>query len=297
VTTQLTFAGLQVTENQAGFAGAGLYVGASSQVTLDGGGSCEGGLVVCPSNVWFNQLTGTGQDGAAAYVANNAKLRLYQTSVGRNAVPDPLPDGSILHVAGAGAELFTESVEVWNNTGAGSVFEAEAGGALRIAFTTAALNRYGTGEGVANSLGVKVAGTDSIGRINTSIFHPTGAFLASGGGSFSQVDCLITSTTAGLPGSVTIYVDDPEYVDLAGGDLRVGIHSPAVDFCDAIYYAPAHDDMLGEDRFHDVVANPNGNPGVNGAFDAGAFEFQDIFSDGFETGNTNNWDVRVPPGP
>jgi hypothetical protein len=229
-------------------------------------------------------------------VANGAQLRLYQTSLGANGIDLDEPYGSVLYAEGAGSSIRTESVEVWGSGGASAVFQAESGASLDVAYTTVALNRYVSGGSIVDAQGMRLGGTGTEGRIYTSIFHPTGQFVATNGASFGTVDCLITSTAIGLPAFASeVYTANPGYNDLGGGDLRVGSESPAVDFCDTFLYAPTQADLDGRARGYDVPGNPNGSPGpVGGRYDAGAYELHVLFADGFETGNTSRWSDALP---
>jgi hypothetical protein len=113
---------------------------------------------------------------------------------------------------------------------------------------------------------------------------------------FTQVDCLVTSTTTGLPaGAEFVTVVDPQYLDLLEGDLRPRPGSPAVDYCDTFRYVPTQADILLAGRSHDHPLNPNGFPGVAGGVqDAGAYEQHELFADGFETGDTSRWSSAEP---
>lgn len=292
---RVTLWGVDVTDNRAGFTGAGLVVSSGAQVQLDANSTCGG--VACASRIYRNQLEPGARNGAAATVQNGGVLRLHQTYVSENSVPEAEPNGSVLYAAGAGAELRTESVVVADNLGANRVFRAEAGGFVHAAYVTAHRNWYGVPEGFyVDALAMSLSGSGTVGRINSSVFHSTAGYEAVSGATFSQVDCLLTSTLAGLPASPTVgevFVGDPLYRD-PDGDLRVPSHSPAVDFCDDALYAPTQADLDGRARGRDLLGNVNGAPGPNGRFDVGAYELHDLFSDGFASGNTSRWSDTVP---
>jgi hypothetical protein len=292
--TQVRLLRTAVASNAAGFAGGGLYVTAGAAVELDGSGSCAGGTT-CKSYLVDNSLDPGAQHGAAAQVVNAATLTLYQTLVGRNRIDEAEPYGSVFFVA-AGGELRTESAEVSFNRGVDVVFQAESGGFVQVAFSTVAYNWCeGTGGEIVEARGVKMTGSGTSGRINTSIFYPTAGYSVSGGAAWAQVDCLITQTVSGLGGGFAVVVANPLYNSVPLGDLRVSTLSPAVDFCDTFAYAPTQSDLEGRLRGHDVPTNPDGSPGVSGGRqDAGAYELWELFIDGFETGTTSRWSGKTP---
>lgn len=79
---------------------------------------------------------------------------------------------------------------------------------------------------------------------------------------------------------------DPEFVDPANGDFRLGPSSPAIDYCDD-FYTPAHPDLVGTTRGQAHQGDPLTPGGVNlGFFDLGAWEMQyqadQLFRDRFQ---------------
>lgn len=289
--TYVFFGSAVIRLNRAGFAAAGIHVGANALVILDGGGACAGGYT-CPSLLVENQLLAGARNGAAGLAQTNGVLELRQTRVRSNEVPEAEPHGSILY-ASAGGKVRTESAQVSVNSGANRVFLAEAGGEIQVAFTTVGANYYEVGGFDTPAAGVHVTGTGSVGRIYSSLFHPSAGFQASSGGAFTKVDCLIAETTAGLPGAPTssyVFAMDPLYTNLAAG-FRLRPDSPAIDFCDSAFYPPTQSDLHGRARGFDVPENPNGSPGPSGHHDLGAYEEDFLFFDGFESGGTSAWDA------
>jgi len=292
--TTVLLMGARITGNRSSSGGGGVFATEDAFVGA-GGASC--GAAFCPTLLEGNQLFAGARNGSAAMAADGAILQLRQTEAIGNAVPEAEAFGSVFY-AGAGGELRTESVKVFGNLGASRVFQVASGGSLRVAFTTAARNRYLDGAGQpAEAFGLWATGTGTEARIFSSIFHPTAGYFADGSVT-SQIDCVITQTTFGLPaGATETYVVDPGYLALAAGDLRLATASPAVDFCDTFYFTPTIGALDGRPRGYDSAANPQGLPGPGGTpavQDLGAYELSAIFTDGFESGSAAAWGDAIP---
>ena len=103
--------------------------------------------------------------------------------------------------------------------------------------------------------------------------------------------CLLLTDASMAPPSGTFYVGNPAFVDQAQRDFRLTESSDAIDLCDDFGANP-----LRMDRgFNTRGVNDPDHPEVNGFYDAGAFEKVDIFTDGFESGNTSAWSETVSP--
>ncbi|MBZ0089671.1 MAG: right-handed parallel beta-helix repeat-containing protein [Thermoanaerobaculia bacterium] len=292
--TTVLLMGARITGNRSSSGGGGVFATEDAFVGA-GGASC--GAAFCPTLLEGNQLVAGARNGSAAMAADGAIVQLRQTEVIGNAVPEAEAFGSVFY-AGSGGELRTESVKAFGNLGANRVFQVAGGGSLRVAFTTAARNRYLDGAGQpAEAFGLWATGTGTEARIFSSIFHPTAGYFADGSVT-SQIDCVITQTTFGLPaGATETYVVDPGYLALATGDLRVATASPAVDFCDTFVFVPTLGALDGRPRGYDSAANAQGLPGPGGASavqDVGAYELWAIFTDAFESGSTSAWGDAVP---
>jgi hypothetical protein len=228
-------------------------------------------------------------------VTDDAIAQIKQARVIGNVVPEPEGFGSVFYAA-TGGELRTESVRVFGNLGANRVFQVASGGNLRVAFTTAARNRYLDAEAQpVEAFAIWAGGTGTVAKALSSIFHPTAGYFVEGQVD-EQFDCLITETTLGLPGSASFaFVVDPAYNDLVAGDLRMSGNSPAVDFCDTVFFTPTVGGIDGRPRGYDVPGNPQGNPGPGGGLqDVGAYELGSLFVDGFASGTTGAWSDSVP---
>lgn len=288
--------GVSVDRNDAGVGGAGLYAAEGGRIAV-GDSSCAG--TVCPTVISLNELLPGSGDGSAAMALDGGVIDITQSHVRSNVVDEDEPNGSVFHAFGVGSAIRTESVAVYDNTGADRVFEAASGGLVRAAFTTVARNRYFNSVGaLVEALGIHVSGSASEARSYTSIYHPTAGFYVGPEVSDFQFDCLIVQTSSGLPASASeVYVTNPGYLNLTG-NLRVNDSSPAVDFCDTFYFQPTVADLDGRTRSYDHPLNPAANPGPFGAAsiqDAGAYEQRELLSDGFETGNTSRWSGGAGP--
>jgi hypothetical protein len=76
----------------------------------------------------------------------------------------------------------------------------------------------------------------------------------------------------------------PGFINEAGGNLRLALGSPALDYCDDAGYSPTFSDIDIQARGTDLAGNPDGSPGVpGGRFDLGFDELIDtLFADRFE---------------
>lgn len=285
-----------VDENLAEVTGGGLFAFDGATITMDRVAPTSGCVdpVRC-STLSLNELV-SGTNGSAAAAAGGGDVFLNQTFVEGNVIPEAELFGSVLHASGTGSQIKTESVQLFGNTGADAVFESQLSAFVWATFTTAARNRWDNGGTPTEARGFFLA-NGGTGRINSSVFWPTaGQFVGGGGSAFTQVDCLVTSTTTGLPAGATfVSVVDPLYENLGTGDLAPRPGSPAVDFCDTFRYAPLHNDLRHATRGHDHATNPNGFPGVTGGVqDVGAYEQHELFADGFESGDTTRWSSTSP---
>lgn len=286
VGTQVTLFNAHVSSNQAATAGGGIFATNQATVVLDRiTGDCLNDDPRC-TRLTANRLTTFG-DGSAAYAENGANIEVAQTFVESN---HGLDNGGFLFFAsGSGTMLKLEGAQIWNN-GTVSLFQSESSAVLRAAFVSAANN--------INTLSAdpRLAQVNSSGNVQlySSAFWDTDGVASASGGSVSG-DCLIVDDTTGL-GSVSFLENtDPMFIDPAGGDLQLRTDSPAIDFCDTAVFSPNHFDLAHQPRGYDHPASANGAPGpTGGIYDLGAYEARDLFSDGFESGDTGAWSATVP---
>jgi hypothetical protein len=192
----------------------------------------------------------------------------------------------VIYVDNAFAWL--EGVQMWGNEAPSLLFANNNSTAL-LAHVSAAENRDHT---AANSR-IAFSWTGSTVNLYSSIFHDVaGVNLV--GGTVPTADCLISNDLTGVSASFSTNVD-PLFFDEAGGDLRVPVNSPAVDYCDTFEYAAISPDVHGETRDYDHPDNPNASPGVPGGIvDVGFDEVWFFFYDGFESGNVSAWSSSIP---
>ncbi len=299
--TQVFLAGVEIKGNRAGFWGAGIYANGSAFLALSAHDArcpnyficqtCQG-YSGCPGILFDNVLTGSAENGAAAVAINGAEVRLSRTLITFNEIEPTSTEGSVLYAEAGDAIIRTESVQISEHVGFRSVFHGRDGGDLRIAMTTVTGNFENLAGGNLSE-GVRVEGAGSNASIYTSIFHPVESYVASGGGTFDAVDCLLTSTSSGLPGNATfVTLADPLFQDPDAENYHLRRGSPAIDYCDDGLFAPTVAGLDGIPRGIDDPHDPNGSPGVGGPFavqDLGAFELGLVFVDGFESGDTSAW--------
>lgn len=271
----------RVTGNSAALAGGGLYATNSARITTDRVS------VTCIDAQRCTRLSGntltTAGEGIAAYAENGATIELLQTWIEGNAGAGDL--GFLLYATGAGTEMELEGVQLWDN-GSVSLFESRDGASLVAAFATAAGNRDGSG-GQPRLL---QASNSATAQFYSSILRETSGSSLSSGAAVTAADCLILDAIGDLPGPTFSMAADPLFRDLGSGDLRPRGESPAVDYCDTTEYSPVHYDLEHKPRGYDSA----GAADNLGPFDLGGFEIHELFSCGFEQGDTSCWSSTVP---
>lgn len=267
--------------NHAGSAGGGLAADHSATVDFDrsaavspcnflrcaridnngapvGGAISADGFATVTINGTFLEANTASVAHPVAYLTGGADLYLYSSVIALNDGTHPF------WVDGTGTNLWLGNATVAGNVDIGS--------------------------------GLILAGAgNAFVRVLSSAFDQTGALVAPGfSPSFGvQVDCVLShypSILAGLPPSTAprlTQVIDPGLRDLAGGDYRLREDSPAIDACDTSTWSTGLLDLEGQPRDHDSLDHPN--PVLPGFRDAGADEFQGLFSDDFETGRLELW--------
>lgn len=282
--------GSEVGFNRADVKGGGLFAEMDAVITMDRpDGSCGGRLdcSVLRRNVVNPAVP--DPDGAAAIAVSGGEVRIFQSLVHQN---DALSSNGAVFAAEGGAALVRlESVSIWGNR-AGSLMDVASGGEAEMAFVSA------SGNGIPGHPPARPITIDSggVGRLNSSVFHPSSTTSVQAGASLAEADCLIFSDAAHLPAAATRSIAaDPLFANAAAGNLRLAPGSPGVDYCDSSMHSPAHGDGDGEARGFDLVANPNGDPGAPGGIqDVGFDEVRPLFADGFESGSTGAWSGTTP---
>jgi hypothetical protein len=120
--------------------------------------------------------------------------------------------------------------------------------------------------------------------------HGTPDFYSNFSGHF---DCLIVNEVATLPSAPTatslVYDPDLIYANRAIRDYRLKVDSKPVDYCDTSIYTPVAPDLMHQPRGYDDPVKSD----LYGPYDLGAIEKRDLFSDGFESGDTRYWSDTV----
>lgn len=179
-----------------------------------------------------------------------------------------------------------EGVAVHGNSGLGAVFVPNNSAVLTLGWSTIAGNE-------ANNV-VRTGSGDADIDIYASIIRADSGAVVERGGQGSVVaslDCVIGHQPQGDldVDSFGYYSNiDPEFIDAAGGNVRLGPTSPAIDYCDD-FNAPQHAGLDGNDRGVAHRGEPlTSAPGavLGGTYDLGAFEMtyviDELFQDRFE---------------
>ncbi len=282
--------------NGAAQEGGALYALVGPEIHLLRGSGCAGGF---PCNLLEGNYLSTNLEGSVVYAWDALVVLRQQRVEGNQELFVPTLQPSLFYVRGASGELWLENLQIWNNRAA-EIVRSVGGASFVGGYLSSARNQYGVpAGGSANSY---FSVESASGAVYSSILWDHQGFFLAGASPSLVADCLIVSTTFGVPlGSVFISTADPQFLDANGGNLHLPAGSPAVDYCDeAVYPWPGGPDFDGEARNVDHPANPNGSPGVGGGrFDIGFDEVPssvvpEIFSDDFEGGTLGEWTLAAP---
>jgi len=148
------------------------------------------------------------------------------------------------------------------------------GGEVKLDFNTIADNDL-------NDSAANINNTGDLDLFSSIVHNDDGLNVYRGSGTLSQ-DCLMVNETDSLPASTQTFLDDPEFIDRAGGNFHLNVStSPAIDLCDTLFTSPDFNDSDNEARgFDDPIATNNLGP-----YDIGydeTYENDIIFTNGFE---------------
>jgi hypothetical protein len=299
--------GLLIRNNTASNEGGGVYVRGTSGKLLaestvirdntagiEGGGAyaTDGGYVQfvrysmgpqrpCSAERECLRLSGnTAPRGGGIALAAGANAALFHSLIRDNTSSD----GPAISVRGQNSEARLLGSVVARNRCTGSNTMCApirtTAGKLRFTYTTIADNTAGAS--IPAPIFADGSSGDSITRYefySTLISGHTQLYAQNGAATTHTGDCLIMSGGQVWSGLTRSDIAPIDFIDAARGNYRLRAGTTAIDYCSASQ-APTEDpDIDGTVR---GIESP-GNANDFGTFDAGAYEYERIFSSGFET--------------
>lgn len=213
--------------------------------------------------------------GSALLVTTQGRAELNRVLIESNGTTE-IPAETIA-VVGDGSEVFLEGVRMKSNA-AQTLVWVDDQAYVRSAFVTIAANWRGLNPVTRPNAFLADHGSDI--DLYSSIVIDTTGFPV-GVDATIQADCMMVDQPLG--GTDVVVGADPHLDPIS---LRLLPGSPAIDFCDATQFAPFNRDFDGDLRGLDSGSDAN-TP--RGTFDLGADEWNGLFWDGFETGDTSRW--------
>ena len=241
-------------------------------------------------------------EGGALMVTGGGEAFVRQTYVTANFSDD---GGNVALVNGGSSFLLIENSVLFDNSQTDVHFIARGGAHIRLAFISA----FGSSTPGFGTAFAHAEANSRIDLFSSMVIEGQGSPFGGGGGpdpvflpaspgAFQNVDCVIVHESSSTGGFGTVVTNPTaEWISPATGDPHLRATAQAIDFCDDFVYPPVDADIDNEARGFDVTTIPNGL----GPFDLGADEWHDappmpdeIFSDGFESGDVSAWSSSVP---
>lgn len=279
--------------------GGGVFVGENAELLMDrenSFGGIQGDCLNPASNPKCSRIDGNHANGDGGAVrltgtVNNSATAVFNQTIIDNNSADGL--GSVGSLS-EWAALAMEGAAIHGNHGSSRLFQVTGGSGVILNWSTIAGNDDpDVPVQVFRLLGD--VGIQASVQVSGSIIWEPGATMVNATSETSaSAQCVIghVDESDGDFDFTAFYSNiDPELVDPKDGDIRLGRHSPAIDYCDdsdvSAFDVPEYNDMFNNSREVDynVETTDAPNPG-NGLFDLGAHERQqvidEIFKDRFE---------------
>jgi len=285
---QMDFINTVINGNSASY-GGGVYIAFEAELSMRAVGGC-------PPDLWCSRLTnnvaaldgGTGRAGALR-IDSGAQASVFRTEISGNSadVASAIRVAGLRPSTGTPARLDGEGLLIAENSGADEVIQCEDLGETTLGYVTITDNHDQLGSIKIGEASVNLYSSivhDDYGNTGSVVFLTE--FLSN-----VSVDLLMAHEIGSGPMGRK-YRLDPGFVDPDGDDYRLGPTSLAIDRGDTTVYVPHYSDMEGQVRGYDDT----GTTDVHGTFDLGADEYvvPDVFSNGFESGDTDDWSDTVP---
>ncbi len=286
LTSRLRLYSARTSLNEADGAGGAFFADNEAQVMV---GRPVSNPDPCPDVVRCSQLfSNSAAVGGAFYSDDDAQVTIHGTHIEQNVASLFNSVGSIR----GGSNVIIDSTVIAANNGARPFLITDAGSSLTLGnVTMVGNNNVGTG--------VLEVGSVSVGpiRVLSSVFVQQGRLFVPGfpASITPQVDCVVSSIIdlfIGMPSGTVVReftVGEPSLANPSAGNYMLTGDSLAIDFCDTTEWNWSPQDLKWQARDVDDPAQPN-NIGTR---DLGADEYQAMFVDGFESGDTSRWTTVV----
>lgn len=289
----------EVVGNLSGSDGGGFYLALYSTLTMHRTlASCGRGFrcsLLAGNRAGFGSATGLG---GAVHISGNSDAEVLQTYVTDNAAASDA--GQVAYLSDVDTDLLIEGSVLFDNAETG--IQISSFGHTRLAFVSA----WGSSEPGSSMAFAEVLGFGRLdfyssliveGRGNSPLGgSPDPILLPPGPDSTFEVNCSFLHEDASTGSTFPVFTDPATLWPFAEeGNPGVNPGALAVDYCNTAVYAPVDDDIDGEPRGLDISI---GN--ILGPYDLGADESdgsfpvsEEIFSDGFESGNVSAWSSSI----